>query len=57
MIPNLTIIVASYVFMRLVTMVLRQFPAVEQRAACTTDTLGVGLSVGSALDAKRGRPF
>jgi hypothetical protein len=72
MIPNLTLIVAVYVVIRLVTKALRQFPAVEAhpttRAAvaacsiaavllvvlCTLDTLGTGLSVGSAIDARRG---
>jgi hypothetical protein len=74
MIPNLTIIVAVYVVIRLAALVLRQFPAAERSAAarypvavlsalaivlaviCTLDTIGVGLSIGSTIEAKHAWP-
>jgi hypothetical protein len=70
MIPNLTLIVAAYVVVRLASFILRALPDGGGRGArlglafgsglaivlvvlCTLDTIGVGLSIGSTLEAKR----
>jgi len=71
MIPNLTLIVGVYCFVRLAALALRQFPKIGESIGarvglvagavvaialitiCTLDTIGVGLSVGSSIDAKQ----
>lgn len=75
MIPNLTLIIGVYVFVRLATIALKQFPQIKLHrvtrivtaacaaiamalaSICTLDTIGVGLSVGSTIDAKRPSPY